>query len=146
MNSDAPGTSLLLSISFLLLVAVLFYLKVRHLWKKMLMIIPVFTIIGVIGLSVSGYYTGKEYRELKKVILNNEHSVIEGPVADFISQSDTGLIPESFTVDGVSFSYYDNKSSSAFHESSINGGPLKDGLKVRIFYYEKKIIGLWIKE
>lgn len=78
--------------------------------------------------------------------MENRHLVVEGTVEEFTPEGETGLIPESFKVKNVEFSYFTNSETSAFHSTSNSGGPIKDGLKVRIFHSNNKILGLWIKE
>lgn len=146
MNSDAPGTSLFVSISFLIIVSLLIFIKIRVSNPKLSKILPLFTFIGIIALIISSFFTGVDYRSLKKIVIKNKHLTVEGIVEDFNPLNETELLPESFNVNGVEFSYFDDKGSSAFHESSLSGGPIKEGLPVRIFYYDNKILGLWIKE
>lgn len=146
MNNEAPGSPIFISISFLLIVVILIFIKIRKSSPKLVKLLPVFTIIGIISMSVTSINKGTEYRSLKKIVMNNEHLTVEGIVEDFTPLNATKLLPESFKVNGVEFSYFDENSSSAFHESALSGGPIKNGLPVRIFYYENKILGLWLNE
>ncbi len=144
ITSGAPGGSLFLSISFSLIVCGLVYLRFRKTWIKMVKILPFFVIISLVGITVNKSITSKEYKRFRKVLMNKEHSVVQGIVKDYIPMDEFN--PESFSVNGVDFFYRDDKSNSAFNDVALNGGPIKEGLNVRIFYYENSIIGLWIKE
>lgn len=144
ITNGAPGGSLFLTISFTLIISGLIYLRFRKTWVKMVKILPFFVLISLVGVIVNKSITSKDYKSLKKILINKEHSVVEGKVEDFISMDEFN--PESFSVNGVDFFYRDDKTNSAFNEVALYGGPMKEGLEVRIFYYENSIIGLWIRE
>lgn len=144
MTSGAPGGSLALTISFTLIVTGLIFLRFRHSWPRMVKILPILALISLIGVTVKKSVSSSEYNRLRKVVINKKHIVTEGIVENFIPQDDFN--PESFSVNGKIFSYSDDKTNSAFNEVSSQGGPIKNGIDVRIFYQENDIIGLWIKE
>ena len=52
---------------------------------------------------------------------------------------------ESFTVSGVPFSYSDYIPEAGFNQTSAHGGPIHQGLPVRIWYVGKEIVKLEIK-
>ncbi|QEN05907.1 hypothetical protein EW093_14800 [Thiospirochaeta perfilievii] len=144
MTESAPGGSIFLTISFLLIVIGFVYLKIRKTSPRLVKIIPILAFISIFGSIFNKYNTSKDYRYLRDILINKKHSVVEGRVENFKEMDDFN--PESFSVDGVDFFYRDDRSNSAFNNIAANGGPIKEGLEVRIFYYENRIIGLWIKE
>ncbi|MDR1388824.1 MAG: hypothetical protein LBJ31_02480 [Treponema sp.] len=66
----------------------------------------------------------------------------EGFVEHFNPMSEN--TDESFEVNGVKFSYSINSASAAFKQVKINGGPIRDGIYVKIFYINNDILVLWI--
>lgn len=146
INSEAPGNPIFISISLLILTVIFIYLKIRKKSKFIIKTLPFITVIGVLFFIISNVNDNQDYNRLQKIVVEKHHSVLEGYIEDFIPEPTTGTIPESFKVGDVNFSYYDNSENDAFHKSSISGGPIKEGLYVRIFYSENKILGLWIKE
>ncbi len=136
-------SSLFTSIALLIIVGVAFYFRMRIKYTKMANLTPFILIFGIFLIVMQYNIKTKEYRALKKKLLEKKHSFVEGEVTNLLIGSQ--FSPESFTVSGVEFSYYDDK-SPGFHQYIVNGGPIKEGLDVRIFYYENKILGLWIKD
>jgi hypothetical protein len=61
-----------------------------------------------------------------------EAMVVEGPVRDFVPSSASGPNFESLMVNGVRFHYSDGFHLRGFHQTSTAGGPMRDGLEVRI--------------
>jgi hypothetical protein len=59
---------------------------------------------------------------------------IEGPVTEFVPMPYAGHSYERFTVHGVSFSYSDFETQPCFNQSRSHGGPIAEGLWVRISY------------
>ena len=58
--------------------------------------------------------------------------VVEGDVQEFQPMPADGNGSEHFVVDGLRFQYSDSTSSAGFNQTSVNGGPIRDGLRVRI--------------
>lgn len=65
--------------------------------------------------------------------------VVEGPVTNFRPMLLTGHGYESFDVDGVGFSYSDFHSTPFFNQTASHGGPVREGLYVRIHYVYSEI-------
>ena len=70
--------------------------------------------------------------------------MIEGVVTDFQPMPSSGHGQESFTVSGVHFTYSDFVVTSGFHRTNYRGGPVRDGLHVRIHYRGQDIARLEI--
>lgn len=60
--------------------------------------------------------------------------VVEGPVRDFIPAPSVGHSDESFCVQEKCFSYSDYALTGGFNTTASHGGPIKDGLPVRVTY------------
>lgn len=71
-------------------------------------------------------------------------SIAEGPVTNFIPMPYTGHSMESFTLNGHRFSYSDYVVTSGFHNTISHGGPIHEGLYVRITYSGNSILRLEI--
>ncbi|MGB3120563.1 MAG: hypothetical protein WBE58_17200 [Verrucomicrobiales bacterium] len=101
------------------------------------------TIAAVTG---GGLWLGKQFG-LPNKLRHNECEVIEGTVSGFLPMPPEGGI-ESFSVGGRKFEYGEEVSSSAtgFSEPASAGGPIRDGLKVRIHHAGGAIARLEIEK
>ena len=79
-----------------------------------------------------------EYNRMKQALINNNCEMVEGPVQDFIPRTKNGTPGESFSVKSIKFSYTYWTVASEFHITQPFGGPIKEGLKVRIYYVPAK--------
>ncbi len=68
--------------------------------------------------------------------------VIEGKVENFHPMPQEGHDTERFEVDGRHFSYSDYVVSAGFNNTSSHGGPISEGLKVRICHQSGIILRL----
>lgn len=79
------------------------------------------------------------YHESKEVYKNQRYEVIEGIVENFKPMPIAGHQHESFTVNGITFSYADSDwRYYGFHTTKVHGGPIEAGLMVRLSYYQAK--------
>jgi hypothetical protein len=69
------------------------------------------------------------------------YEVAEGPVTNY---ANNGRSVESFSVNGHRFSYSDYIATSGFHTTAGHGGPIREGLYVRITYSNDQILRLEI--
>jgi hypothetical protein len=70
----------------------------------------------------------------RQALASGAHEVVEGIVENFDPMPHGGHKPETFTVNGVWFSYSDYNVTPAFNRSRSHGGPIRNGLPVRISY------------
>jgi hypothetical protein len=70
--------------------------------------------------------------------------VVEGRVADFTPMPRAGHQDETFRVGEVRFAYSDYQASCGFSTSASHGGPVHEGLQVRIHYADRVILKLEI--
>jgi hypothetical protein len=84
-----------------------------------------------------------DYRRAVDALQNGEAKVVEGPVAHYwqIAQKS-----ESFDVQGVRFWYSDGVITAGFNQTAVNGGPIHEGLPVKIWYWHGQILRLQIRE
>ena len=64
----------------------------------------------------------------------NQCSIVEGRVQNFVPMPYSGHADESFSVSGVSFRYSDFKITDAFNNTASHGGPINANSYVRICY------------
>jgi hypothetical protein len=76
---------------------------------------------------------------------HERHSVVAGTVTDF-AKIYAGVIEkgETFVVDGKRFFISPYDTGPGFHQLSSQGGPIHDGLNVRITYSDSEILRLEI--
>ena len=96
----------------------------------------VWTVIGVVLIT--------ECASLKDALRAGRVSVIEGTVEDFRPMLVPSNKDESFRVKGRVFRYSDYNLSSGFSTTVSHGGPIREGLTVRISYVSDKIVKLEI--
>jgi hypothetical protein len=65
---------------------------------------------------------------------SGRYSVVEGAVENFRPMPYEGHANEEFQVGSVRFSYSDYEDRPGFNQSSSHGGPIREGLKVKISY------------
>lgn len=71
--------------------------------------------------------------------------IVEGVVQDFKPMPYEGHQDECFRVKSQQFCYSDYISQPGFHQSASHGGPIREGLPVRIAYYEGQILRLDVR-
>ena len=90
-------------------------------------------------------YTYSAYAALSVALDRSRCEVAEGPVTDFQLLPPTGLQKaESFVVAGTRFEYQGGVVIAGFHQLRSNGGPMRDGLQVRIHHLQGEIARLEI--
>jgi hypothetical protein len=86
--------------------------------------------------------TYNEYRAATTALKEGRYSIAEGPVTNFVS----GPKQESFTVGIRSFSYSDGVVTAGFRHTASSGGPIHEGLYVRVTYVGNLILRLEIAQ
>ena len=80
-------------------------------------------------------------------LLHDPHlSVVEGPVTDFVPMPKAGHAMETFRVQGQSFSYSDFVVVPGFHNATSHGGPIRDGLYVRVTHVGDVILKIEVAQ
>ncbi len=113
----------------------------RRLDRLLAIACAVGAVIGAIGEGNVVYQRWSCMRWLR----TGEFAVVEGTVEDFVPMPAAGHANESFSVDDVRFSYSDyNLSTGAFNNTASHGGPIREGLRVRVSHHEGRILELEI--
>lgn len=113
--------------------------------KQLLLFRWVFLVAAVLWSLVAFATTYPDYRSCYNALASGKTSYIEGTVDDFVPMPYQGHAAESFTVNGVHFSYTDY-GTPGFTNTSSHGGPMRSGLYVRIWYLGNDILKLQIKK
>ena len=73
-----------------------------------------------------------EYRRLRDALHSGRYEVVEGTVTGFVPMPWAGHAMESFCVGGRRYEYSDYEVSAGFNQTRSHGGPLDNGVRVRI--------------
>lgn len=84
--------------------------------------------------AVAGGSIGVNYVRVQSALRSGTASVVEGPVEHFHPMPYTGHANETFDVSGVHFEYSDYGITAGFNNTSSHGGPIREGLDVRIAF------------
>jgi len=101
-----------------------------------------FLLFSLIWTLIAGFGVGLEQASLRSDYAAGHYKVVEGTVENFDPMPYEGHKDESFTVKGVKFSYSDFHVSPGFNNAASHGGPIKEGLHVRISYIGNTILKL----
>jgi RsiW-degrading membrane proteinase PrsW (M82 family) len=83
-----------------------------------------------------------EYAYLRRAAAHGDYRTVQGRVTDFVAQGPNGHPRESFRIGDVVLDYSASDMTSAFHQTAGEGGPIREGLRVRIAYAEGSIVRL----
>jgi len=75
-----------------------------------------------------------DYLSLRSAVRNRECKIVEGIVENFDPMPAEGHKDESFVVSGERFQYSDYDITAGFNRSRSHGGPIENGIRVRIYY------------
>ena len=78
-----------------------------------------------------------------RTMRSNQAQVIEGVVTEFKPMPRS---MESFVVSGVRFQYSDYVVTAGFNNTASHGGPIREGLPVKIWYSGSRILRLDVKK
>jgi hypothetical protein len=88
-----------------------------------------------------------EYARLRNALRDGKAVLVEGRVVNFSAEPAAGHAPETFDVAGTHFAYQGvGGVSAAFNQSKPRGGPIRDGVQVRIWHLGGKIARLDLGE
>lgn len=137
---------------FIALIAIimLISLKLRRikprLWQSQKMSMVISAIIAFFSLVLSCSSGIVLYsRQANIQALLSQQQVVEGRVEYFTPMPYEGKALESFSVRGVKFEYSDFVLTSGFNNTASHGGPIQEGLQVRIHYVDNIILKLEIQ-
>lgn len=101
-------------------------------WFVLLIVLLVF-VLGAANLAYS-------YSSTMRAVKEGHIKKVEGMVTKFRAAS----FNERFCIDETCFSYPASYTSVGFRQLSSRGGPIRDGVKVRVYYFGKVITRLEI--
>lgn len=82
------------------------------------------------------------YARAREAYVQGQYSTVEGTVTNFHPMPYSGHQDETFSVNGMQFSYSDYVLIPCFNNTSSHGGPIHEGLRVRIAYSGNCILKL----
>ena len=101
-----------------------------------------FTLFGLGIATVIPVIQWTERRALVEALESGEANVAEGRVRDFVPMPWAGHAMECFTVDTTRFCYSDFILTPGFNNARSHGGPVHEGLNVRIHHVASRIARL----
>jgi len=106
----------------------------------------VFVGFAIFWTSASFLATFVDYRSSVNALKEKRAEMVEGVVTNFHPMPYSGHANESFMVNGVQFEYSDYDVTAGFNNTASHGGPIREGLVVRIWHSKGRILRLDIKE
>ncbi|MBI2803952.1 MAG: hypothetical protein HYX68_03105 [Planctomycetes bacterium] len=94
--------------------------------------------------TISFVGTFAEFWQMRQALHAGDFEVVEGKVVEFVPMPKSGRPHESFKVNGHRYEYSDFLISAAFNNTQSHGGPIREGLQVRIADIGGKIARLEI--
>jgi hypothetical protein len=95
------------------------------------------------GLAFTTMFT--EYSNLRSEYRKGQFSVVEGLVSNFRPMPYEGHQQECFTVQSQTFCYSDYVVTGGFSNATSHGGPIREGLPVRVSYIGGAIVRLEVR-
>jgi hypothetical protein len=104
--------------------------------KASLMLVGVVYVIFLLMAVVVSPFPGVQdmHARAKDAFVRGQYSVVEGAISDFHTMPYSGHQMETFVVKDVQFSYSDYVIVPCFNNSASHGGPIRQGLRVRVAY------------
>jgi len=94
---------------------------------------------------VTFVYTFADYRKCIEAYRTGSYAVAEGYVEDFHPMPYEGHQEECFSIQSETFCYSDYIVQAGFNQSASHGGPIRQGLPIRVAYYGNRILRLEVR-
>ena|SRR5215204_11577 len=91
-----------------------------------------------------GIINYSNFANLRSAARNGSSEIVEGKVEQFVPMPYGGHARETFIVNERYFSYSDYDLTRGFNNTQSHGGPIKEGLQVRITHVDGSIVKLEI--
>ena len=101
-----------------------------------------FVLFGIALAVTGGSGMRSEYMRHRQALESGDFVVVEGVVEHFVPAPPEGHKNEEFDVGGRHYSYSDYVVVPAFHQTRSHGGPINEGLQVRIADFGGHILRL----
>ncbi len=105
-----------------------------------------FTLFACFWTATSFWSTYSDYRHLRDALLNGQYVVVEGTITNFVPMPWGGHAKEKFNVNSHHYEYSNFAANAGFNQTQAYGGPLREGLHVRIADVDGQIARLEIAE
>lgn len=125
----------------ILLFGYMFWRRKPVLWRTTLGICFLGLLLSIFVLTVMYL----DFRHLQNAYLAGDYTVVEGPVAHFRPMSESGDKKERFSVGSASFEYSPYYPTPGFNQPAYRGGPIREGLWVRVTHHHGVILKLEIR-
>ncbi len=86
------------------------------------------------------------YWNCSRALASGKASYVAGTVDNFVPMPYEGHANETFAATGVFFSYSDYDVDAGFNNTSSHGGPIRQGIPVRIWYVGNEIVKLKVEK
>lgn len=101
-----------------------------------------FLLFAVLWTAAVGGTVLNDNMKAQRSLKSGDCKIVEGRVEHFHPMPWTGHDMESIDVNGVQFSYSDYVGTAGFNNTESHGGPIREGMTVRICYREGEILRL----
>jgi hypothetical protein len=102
--------------------------------KRNRLFLLAFVVLGFLFYGLTGWSSLSGDSACRRALEKGDYSVVEGAVSDFKPMPYEGHAEEQFRVNEVHFSYSDYEDSPGFNRTASHGGPIREGMTVRITY------------
>ena len=100
------------------------------------------SVFGLVLLLAAFGMSYSDRQSLLRAYQEGQYILVEGPVENFHPESEGGSRPERFRLGGVNFSYSTFEYTPGFNHTLPRGGPIREGLLVRIAHRNRIILRL----
>ena len=107
-------------------------------------VVIAYVVLSFMLMTLSPAGVSDMYARARDTYVKGDYSIAEGTVVNFHPMPYSGHQNETFSVNGVEFSYSDYVIVPCFNNTASHGGPIRDGLRVRIGYSGNCILKLEI--
>lgn len=134
------------AIGVVIFVAGIFLMKFVSRWQRNAKVVGwIMVILGPIFTIVVYNSVNSMWADWRRAYERGSYFTVEGVVQDFKPMPYEGHQDECFRVRNQQFCYSDYVVQPGFRQSASHGGPIREGLPVRIAYYEGQILRLDIR-
>jgi len=131
-----PWVRLAHPLIFVVVGLLLYFLKIKQIYRVMGILVASFALLIFLLLLMSFV---PQFLTLRSAYVSGRSSMVEGVVENFSPAPALGPARESFSVNGVVFSYNALDDTPCFHNAPVHRGPIKGALDVRIYYNDSCI-------
>lgn len=125
-----------ISFGFMVVTFLIARLRWKRFWPRLcFLLVTLWTLVTVC-------VVGWDYYSARDALISGQYQVVEGRVSGFHPMPARRHDHEHFTVNGVRFEYSHDSVSACFNDDAASGGPIREGLPVRVTYRGNCILRL----